>query len=696
MEEKEMTRTKNLALACLLGACIATGAAGAALTASVGADALDTTSKVTYPFATGTTAFQYAPSFTAPSAKTENDAFEFYQIKFDAATYDFTDITHVGIQVKMVSGNPGLTVGVINGANNRLCSESDGKPFYILSESGSITQANALYGAINLGADACGTLIMPVSSLQWRAGDNSLTNVNSVYFETNTKFNWNFQLTIGSVVAWKGDPAVAGSEKVTLADCSQAERAASKYYVASGNASCMQFPSELEVPEPAAPAIAYPFRTGEAANHNTATWKGFNVDGSKSNQQTVKVTFDTATADFSNASYLVVQYKNNSAPGLQYMLSAGGANYSVSAKEGERIYFTEEGQTESALACKVLYGHINVSQSGKMGALIIPMSTMAWTGTQADRDLAKIDGLTITTNSQFNGGFELLIGEIGLYEGDAGSGTFRKLLNLSEDKSDHFSVTTALEENKGRLVFYEPPLTQLGDASVDWYAKDAAPEDFSIWNGGANGEVKIVKDSYGDDAVQITATTPNESATADTYVATTLSNGGFSWAGKKGVNFWARNDSDVEINFNIELDCRVKNPATDKTISDRFNVQANQRYYLYDVNTGKTTVYMTRFTCSLPVGFEGWVRIPFSAFARADWSTNGVTQEQFMGEGSTVSYLAITVHQPTYTQKPFAVNKFGAYGETPKFESVIVTGHGKSMKDLLKLDQLTLVHEEEN
>ena len=105
---------------------------------------------------------------------------------------------------------------------------------------------------------------------------------------------------------------------------------------------------------------------------------------------------------------------------------------------------------------------------------------------------------------------------------------------------------------------------------------------------------------------------------------------------------------------------------------------------------------MTRFTCSLPVGFEGWVRIPFSAFARADWSTNGVTQEQFMGEGSTVSYLAITVHQPTYTQKTIAVNKFGAYGETPKFESVIVTGHGKSMKDLLKLDQLTLVHEEEN
>ena len=44
-------------------------------------------------------------------------------------------------------------------------------------------------------------------------------------------------------------------------------------------------------------------------------------------------------------------------------------------------------------------------------------------------DLTKIDSLVITTNAQYNGGFDLLIGEIGMYEGEAGSGTFTKLLH---------------------------------------------------------------------------------------------------------------------------------------------------------------------------------------------------------------------------------------------------------------------------
>ena len=80
------------------------------------------------------------------------------------------------------------------------------------------------------------------------------------------------------------------------------------------------------------------------------TWSGFDVDNSKDNQQTVKVKFDVDTADFSNAEYLVVQYKNNAAPGLQFVLNQADKNYSVAGKNDEPIYFAEEGKTQSALS----------------------------------------------------------------------------------------------------------------------------------------------------------------------------------------------------------------------------------------------------------------------------------------------------------------------------------------------------------
>lgn len=183
--------------------------------------------------------------------------------------------------------------------------------------------------------------------------------------------------------------------------------------------------------------------------------------------------------------------------------------------------------------------------------------------------------------------------------------------------------------------------------------------------GGSYGTVEMVEDSYGDSAMKLTATGNN--AAGDAYTAITLSDGAnFSWAERKGVSFWAKNDSDTEVSFNLETDCKVNG------VSDRFNIQQGYRYYLYDLNTGKTTIYMTRPTATLPVGFEGWVWIPFTSFARASWSNNGITE--MMGAGSTVSYLAVTIHAAAYLNKSFSVNKFGGYSTTPSFVSSYVSG----------------------
>ncbi len=104
----------------------------------------------------------------------------------------------------MTEGNPGLTFGFIDSANKRFCTNADGKKLYFLSENGTITENSVLYASSNIGANAKGTLLIPVDSLIWREA-GSITKVASFYFETNAKYNWNFTLKVGEIGYYNGE-----------------------------------------------------------------------------------------------------------------------------------------------------------------------------------------------------------------------------------------------------------------------------------------------------------------------------------------------------------------------------------------------------------------------------------------------------------------------------------------------------------
>jgi hypothetical protein len=102
---------------------------------------------------------------------------------------------------------------------------------------------------------------------------------------------------------------------------------------------------------------------------------------------------------------------------------------------------------------------------------------------------------------------------------------------------------------------------------------------------------------------------------------------------------------------------------------------------------------MTRPCLTLPVGFEGWVRVPFDTFAQAAWSLTdpnygAFEPDLFMAEGSYVTYIAITIYSGNYTNKTFAVNKIGGYKTTPSFVSALVpeTENRKTIKSLMELE----------
>lgn len=675
-----MKNTKQRAAALILGAGFAlsglTTATYFGTRSALLANAMDTTTAVTYPFSTGKKAFKNAATFTAPSEQgTGGGAWAFAQVSFDGATADMTNAKYVGVQMSL-SGAPGLTVGFLQGGNRWSIPQSGESKVYFQKEDGTITELKIQYGAIAFTANLSGTLFIPTNILSSQFGGTiDFTKISAFFMTANTLWNYNYSVTVGEIGMYAGEPDTTAMTK--LVDLSGGERAKSKYYVADGMSLTM--PSDVPV---AAPEFAsYPLRTGDDAYKNVAVWGGFTPDNSKDNQQTLSV--DLGTADFSSAEYLVVQYFCAGAPGLQYKLKAGNNYYSVAGKEGKPVYFQQEGSAASVKACDITYAHVNNAIVGKMGALVIPMDSMAWESTAGD--LSAVDSLIVTTNAKYNGNFNLIVGEIGYYSEDD---TFTKVLDLSSRQDDKFSATSALEENRGSVEFKRGKRDMMGDATIDYTGKGVTNVEFNetsgsvagIWNGGSFGKREAATDSYGKPAVKFTTLGANPAG--DAYTAFDLAAaGGFSWAGMKGVSFWARNDSDTEIAFNIEVDCKLSSG-----LSDRFNIKQGNRFWLYDVNTGKTSIYMTRPTATLPAGFEGWVRIPFTAFARADWSTNGVTKDQFMSEGSMVSYLAITVHSENYKNKSFTVNNFGGYQTTPRFSSAFVSSNGKSIAELMELN----------
>ena len=611
--------------------------------------------------------FKHAPTFTMQPSQTAGDNWEFMQAFFEGTrSFATTDYLAVQMQTKNYCA---FTLGVIENGD-RYATMVAGKPVYFVNEDGSIVE-KTVSGAADVAfpGNEKGMLIVPMASLvwQWNYNGSNLTKVDSFYLTANSKYIWGYQVKIASMGVYHGDPSDASTVYESLLDVSTQEKR-SQYYSGSMNPDCLSFPSDAGKPEEVAPEIAYPLtdRLGEAALVNAGHWYAPSVQDATDNWQTISIKFDSATVDFTKAEHLVIEaYIKAGSPGLTYGLNSKGARYAT-AIDGVGVWGVKEGETTTSKLCNVLYSSATIAQGFK-GAIVIPMENMAWQfGSTADKSLATIDTLTITTNSRYNYAFEAVFGEVGYIDAE---GKYVRILDLAEENSDakkgKFSVTSDNAANRGTLEFWAAARKTKGDSTIDFEVKNRTAESFDIWTGGSYGEVKIVKDTYGENAVQLMATGSNP--TGDAYTAITLAMaGGWSWEGMTGVSFWARNDSDTEVSFNLEVDCRDESIGK----SDRFNIKQGRRFYLYDVNTGKTTIYMTRPCATLPVGFEGWVYVPFNCFARADWSNNGVTN--FMGENTLVSYLAITIHAGTYLNKPFSVNNFGGYTKVPSFESYYV------------------------
>lgn len=627
-----------------------------------------------YPFGTDEKAFNGGVTWTGPTVASINHTWETLFANFKTPV-DLRNATYLAVQFRGELGTPGFTWGMETG-DARFSTTMDGKKIYFMDEAtGLMSEINAvLYNAISVPQGKVGVLLIPMTAIGYQFGGTSptLETVRNVLLTTNSYFNYGWKVSIGGIGYYTGE---IGADGTTFTPIEV------EYYYNAGPNCTLEI---IDVQDWQMPTgMAYPFRTGELAYENGKIWVAPATGATADDWQTLQISFDTSSVNFNNASYLAIQFANTiGSPGLTIGLQTGAARYSLAGiQDGSKIYYIKESG-EIATAGFVLYGSITTSISS--GTLLIPMSALGWQWDPGTQTLESVTSLIITTNRRYNFNFQVKFGEIGFYTGEIGEPgtTFTKILDLSEDKSNKFQVSGSVT-NESTLI-RTTERTIYGDTVINVTATGKSPANYGIWTGGSFGQVTMTTDTYGDTAAQFKATGSNP--TGDAFTAIDIANaGGFTWAGKAGVTFWARNDSDREISFNIEVDCRIV--ATG--VSDRFNIQQGHRYFLYDVNTNKTYIYMTKPTATLPVGFEGWVRIPFTAFERAAWSNNGVTKASFMAEGTVVSYLAITVHSSTYLNLPFSLNKFGSYSITPSFISpfVVASPLRKTIIELMEIEE---------
>ena len=666
-----------------------------------------------YPFRTGADAFAYGADWVGPTTATTGSNWHTLTVQFGSPV-DLSGASYLAVQYEN-TGTAGWTFGLNSGgtrySNDWIQPSTENAEIYYMNESGAVSVLTNSYNSTALGAGNVGALIIPMENLHYQFGtqsDTFFSSVSSFTICTNSQYNYLWELKIGEIGYYDGEIGGSGTQYHTIV--APSESGSQSVYARTDDVSTN--PSTLSIigVEAVEPETSldtdltydYPFAaTGLNAYQNGADWVGPTVQDplppDPANWHTLTIKFDDATVDLSDAAYIAVQMKNVMGdPGWTFGLNGGDTRYSnswvVPASEGVEFYFMTEDGTLTLLSPDPNTWNATRAGSG-VGTLLIPVDMLQKQyGTQDDHStfLAAAESFTFCTNSQYNINWRLQVAGIGYYDGDpSDEGThftqiatpsadsFASLYSKNDDDESNGSTLSMVEEiSEGDVV-----PTTWGDVTVDLEFTGREASAFTVWDGGATGTAEMVKDSYGYDAVQLTSTGANPNG-GDAYTATTLADGvSYDWTGAAGVTLWARNDGTSEVSFNLEFDYR-KQAGVD---AGRFNVFQGNRYYLYDVNTGLTYIYMTKPTINLPVGFEGWVRIPFSAFRQADWSVTDVGVVEFTPSvDGIITYLCTTVYSTNYTNMPFSINMLGTYDTTPSFVSSYVTS-ANSIPALMEL-----------
>ena len=339
-----------------------------------------------------------------------------------------------------------------------------------------------------------------------------------------------------------------------------------------------------------------------------------------------------STTDLSAATYLAIRYYNPTGAAWPFYLICqqnGGFIYLTEGTE-YRLYDDEFRLTETR---SVQYSAVAPTVSGA-GYLVIPSSAFA--------GMSTIQALYITLPAASEaqiGVTELHFGKVGYYvqaDPDLGKDMIT-LTDFSTWTEEWFAGRiTNLNGVKVQLAVNASVSCDFGDVRILEDFTTGYPSDETQYRetmaakvDPAVGGLEVGKHEQG---LKITVVEPIADR-RDDYAAITFSAKGSvnKWSqwknneGKlEGVTYYLKNLSSAEVTLCFEID----EYDPDQNVSEdyrgeRWSVGLGGRILLYDTVKDEQMLVHANPMVTVPAGFEGWVRIPVSCFAKASWCTWG-------------------------------------------------------------------------
>ncbi len=319
-------------------------------------------------------------------------------------------------------------------------------------------------------------------------------------------------------------------------------------------------------------------------------------------------------------------------------------------------------------------------ESNTSGTLVFPLDSMIpLSGTI---DYTKIKKIKISIAVFYDYDFACCFGDIGVIDDD---GKWSMKFDCSEYKFNEIYAITAFPEYMNiSEVKNSGKATWMGDAKIINELNYASTEELQhavTWNSGDN----VCSYWQEDDAMRVHIGPYEIGHTYGSYMCLKISNsdalddydftrdvdGETSYA--KGLTMFVKNCSRKEIGINLQFDELTQANTYERWIMKGYPAM----YYAWDVIKNEEYVFYSKSDqFQIPVGFEGYVRIPFDQLQVPDWNigTDGVDQELDLSRFNKEFYL--TSDNTRYEDLEFLIKNIGVYFNDTYKANLFDNSHG--------------------
>ena len=133
----------------------------------------------------------------------------------------------------------------------------------------------------------------------------------------------------------------------------------------------------------------------------------------------------------------------------------------------------------------------------------------------------------------------------------------------------------------------------------------------------------------------------------------------------KGLTFFAKNLSAKEIGVTLQFDEKIPG----KSYTERWCIVGYPAiYYAYDVNTGaEYMMYSKSDQVQIPVGFEGYIRVPFESYSVPEWNKGQEGVDEVLDLDNFSGNFFFTSDNTRYEDLEYNLKDIGMYfNETRK------------------------------